>query len=202
MRLQLPLKGIGTVPGVYKTQGFGEHPEVYSQFGINAHNGLDYGAPKGTPVLASHSGELSFVTQSTGYGKHAFIYDGEFETVYGHFDSFEGVNRQVKAGEVIGYVDSTGFSTGHHLHFGVRRKINGQVQDYNNGYLGYLDPMELLFPMSNSKLAKKGGEWGFYLPAVNEAELIGKALNFGYPLPTKNDGKEVDWDNLKPDITI
>jgi hypothetical protein len=57
-------------------------------------------------------------------------------------------------------------------------------------------------PMSNVKLVKNGNEYAFYVPATGEAALIDKALNFGYPLPTKNDGKEVDWPNVRPDYTL
>lgn len=56
--------------------------------------------------------------------------------------------------------------------------------------------------MSNALLVKKGGTYGYFLPATSEQALIDKALNFGYPLPTKNDGKEVDWPNVKPEITL
>lgn len=62
----------------------------------------------------------------------------------------------------------------------------------------------LLIPklMTNARLVKNGSEYGFYLPAVNEQELIGKALNFGLPLPTTDNGSKVDWPNVKPDIVI
>ncbi len=60
----------------------------------------------------------------------------------------------------------------------------------------------LLTFMSNTLLVKKGNEYGFYLPATSEAALIDKALNTGYALPTLNNGANVDFTNLKPDIII
>ena len=57
-------------------------------------------------------------------------------------------------------------------------------------------------PMTNSKLVKNGSEWGFYMPCTNEQAMIDKALNLGIPLPTLNDGQNVDWPSLKPDIVI
>lgn len=205
MRLAYPLNGIGKVPGIYKTQSFGENPSTYAQFGMKAHNGIDWAAPKGTPILACHDGTVEYFKETTGYGWYARIYfmeDGiTWDIVNAHMSAFEGTQRTVKSGEVIGYVGTTGFSTGNHLHFGIRKTINGQIVDNNNGYFGYIDP-EPYFSMSNVKLLKNGSEWAFYVPATNEEALIDKALNFGYPLPTLEDGKKVDWNNIKPDINI
>lgn len=60
----------------------------------------------------------------------------------------------------------------------------------------------LLQFMSNVLLVKKGNEFGFYFPATNEQAMIDKALNVGYALPTLNNGANVDWNNLKPDVVI
>lgn len=54
--------------------------------------------------------------------------------------------------------------------------------------------------MTNARLVKNGNEWGFYVPATNDATLIDKSLNLGYPLPTLNNGTEVDWMNVKQDL--
>lgn len=56
--------------------------------------------------------------------------------------------------------------------------------------------------MTNSLLVKKGNEWGIYVPAIDEVSLIDKSLNFGLALPTKNNGKSIDWENVKADIII
>lgn len=56
--------------------------------------------------------------------------------------------------------------------------------------------------MTNAKLVNNKGEWGFFIPATQESTLIDKALNFGYPLPTKVNGTQVDWENTKADITV
>jgi hypothetical protein len=57
-------------------------------------------------------------------------------------------------------------------------------------------------PMTNALLVKKGDEYGYYIPATNEPAMIDKALNFGYPLATLENGTKVDWNNIKPDIVI
>lgn len=145
MNLFYPLKGIGTIPGIYLTQKFGQNLNDYTKFGLKGHNGLDWGAPLETPVLAAHDGQLYTKPQDPdGYGIYVRVKWNEdgftYDTVYGHFLRIEGEDRQVKAGDVIGYVNSTGFSTGNHLHFGIRKLLNGSVVDYGNGYLGYFDP--------------------------------------------------------------
>lgn len=205
MKLTLPLKGIGTVPGIYLTQHFGEHLNDYSQFGMKGHNGVDWAAPLMTPIYAVHDGIIQFLTEETnygtGYGKNIRMYFDEdgvtWDCIYGHLDHYEGLPRQVKQGDLIGYVDSTGFSTGNHLHFGIRKIINGAVVDYNNGYFGYIDPEPFFEPMTNTIFVHKAGtaEYGFYVPATSEDTIKDKALNFGLEI-TKSDGS-VDFSKAK-----
>lgn len=138
----------------YISQGFGENPQIYAQFGMKGHNGIDIAADTGTPIYASHAGRVRYTTDTSGYGGHARITDSEKETIYGHMSKFEGTSRNVKEGDVIGYVGSTGFSTGPHLHFGIKVfPINN-----NNGYSGSIDPMPFLKSMNQTKpyLAKDG----------------------------------------------
>lgn len=146
-KLLWPLKGIGVTPGIYITQYFGQKLNDYAQFGMKGHNGIDIAAPKGTPVLAVHDGKVEHFTDN-GYGINARLFFNEegnqYEVTYGHFWKYEGGPRAVKEGEVIGYVDSTGFSTGHHLHFGIRQYGFMGVENYNNGYFGYVDPLPLM----------------------------------------------------------
>ena len=94
------------------------------------HSGLDLGAPKGTSIRAALDGTVYFVSYaSEGYGYHLGIdHGGGFVTIYAHCSEIlvtEGT--QVKAGDIIAKVGSTGRSTGPHLHFEVR--INGEKQD-------------------------------------------------------------------------
>jgi murein DD-endopeptidase MepM/ murein hydrolase activator NlpD len=204
MKLYYPLEGIGTKPGVYITQRFGQNLNDYSQFGMKGHNGIDIAAPLGTPIKAIHDGDIEFYTEAqnygTGYGKNVRLYFKEsgftYEFVFGHLNAYEGVNRFVKRGDVIGYVGTTGFSTGPHLHLGGRKLLNGLVVEYNNGYFGYFD-IEPLFKesMSNSLLVKKGMEYGFYDPATSADGLITMMLHRGIAPPLKAD-KTLDWDEV------
>lgn len=112
----------------------------YSQYGMNGHNGIDYGLPCGTPVLAATSGSIYVGYESNGYGNYIFITasDGS-QTVYGHLSKIQA-SGQVSEGQQIALSGNTGNSTGCHLHFGYRPKN----YDKNNGFLGYIDPAPLL----------------------------------------------------------
>ena len=113
--------------------GFGNrrHP-IFG--GIRFHSGVDLAAPSGTPIVAADGGEVLQASYSGGYGYSILIYHGGgFATFYAHMSSFAvGQGQMVKRGQVIGYVGTTGWTTGPHLHFEVR--INGVAQNP----LGYL----------------------------------------------------------------
>lgn len=182
MKLQYPLRGIGVLPGIFQSQGFGEHPEVYSQMGMKGHNGIDYACPTGTFVYPAHDGRL--VTQPTepdGYGIHVRVYweeDGVTkDTVYGHLQSPIGHDRDVTTRDAIGISNNTGFSTGPHLHFGIRDKTsqNGTVINYDNGFFGYYDPIPYL-KGDNMVVYKKIGDGTLYFPVGTV--LVGYATDF------------------------
>ena len=94
------------------------------------HAGLDFSAPQGTPIYATADGTVSMSGNSgNGYGNHVIINHGYgYETLYGHMVRVKSRNGQaVKRGEVIGWVGSTGKSTGPHCHYEVHKngeKIN------------------------------------------------------------------------------
>ena len=96
-----------------------------------AHLGVDFGARKGTPVMAAGSGRVIFVGRKGGYGKTVIIRHSDgYKTLYAHLSKYrKGIKRgkYVKQGQIIGYVGNTGLSTGPHLHFGLyknNRPIN------------------------------------------------------------------------------
>ncbi len=97
---------------------------------IKFHAGLDFSAPQGTPIYATADGNVSTAgSTGNGYGNHVIINHGYgYQTLYGHMVRVKVRNGQaVKRGEVIGWVGSTGKSTGPHCHYEVHK--NGQKID-------------------------------------------------------------------------
>lgn len=88
-----------------------------------AHLGVDYAAPKGTPIMAAGNGRVKFVGVKGGYGKTLIIsHEYGYETLYAHLNGFaKNIKRgkYVKQGEIVAYIGNTGMSTGPHLHFGL-----------------------------------------------------------------------------------
>ena len=85
------------------------------------HKGVDFAAPKGTPIFAAGDGVVELCTKYGGYGNCVRIrHNGSTKTLYGHLSSFgKGIKKgiRVKQGQVIGRVGATGHATGNHLHF-------------------------------------------------------------------------------------
>jgi murein DD-endopeptidase MepM/ murein hydrolase activator NlpD len=110
------------VKGGRYTSGYGDrrHPLFRK---IRMHTGVDWAAPSGTPILAAGDGTVERVGRHGGYGNYVRIrHANGFATAYGHMHRFAaGVEPgvTVKQGQTIGYVGSTGYSTGPHLHFEV-----------------------------------------------------------------------------------
>ncbi len=105
--------------------GMRKHPIL----GYNKmHKGLDFAAPTGTPIFAAGNGIVEYVGRNGGYGKYIRIrHDSTYETAYAHLNSYKkgiGNGVRVKQGDIIGYVGSTGRSTGPHLHYEII--VNGQ----------------------------------------------------------------------------
>jgi murein DD-endopeptidase MepM/ murein hydrolase activator NlpD len=102
------------------------------------HTGVDWAAPSGTPIYASGNGVVEKAGWESGYGKYVRIrHTNGYETAYGHMTAFaRGIdeNTRVRQGQVIGFVGSTGLSTGSHLHYEIL--VNGR----------FVDPMRIKLP--------------------------------------------------------
>ena len=98
---------------------------------VRIHKGVDWAAPVGTPIAAAFDGEIVFQGDGGGYGNVVKIaHAGGRETRYAHMSKFaiaSGVGTKVKAGDIIGYIGTTGLSTGPHLHFELYQ--SGQAID-------------------------------------------------------------------------
>ena len=95
------------------------------------HNGVDYAARTGTPIMTTASGTVTFASRKGGYGNCVIVKHNEkYTTLYAHLSKFKkGVFKgsYVKQGDIIGYVGSTGYSTGPHLHYEFM--VNGKHVD-------------------------------------------------------------------------
>jgi murein DD-endopeptidase MepM/ murein hydrolase activator NlpD len=102
------------------------------------HTGVDWGADMGTPIFASGNGVVEKAGWEGGYGKYIRLrHANGYETAYGHMSAFaRGMEpgKRVRQGQVIGYVGSTGLSTGAHVHYEIL--INGR----------FVDPMKIKLP--------------------------------------------------------
>jgi murein DD-endopeptidase MepM/ murein hydrolase activator NlpD len=113
------------------------NPEVSSEFGLRPnpfglrsyemHEGIDFAGPMGTPVLATAEGVVVTAEYSGGYGNHVRIDHGyNYETLYAHLSALDvKIGDRIKRGDVVGYLGSSGRSSGPHLHYGIYR--NGQA---------------------------------------------------------------------------
>jgi murein DD-endopeptidase MepM/ murein hydrolase activator NlpD len=173
------------VSPLYINQYFGKNfSDLYISQGMLGHSGIDFMAKHGQPIYASHDGICYPEVDSAG-GNGVVIrtlipydYNGVptfFKTIYWHLiedDAVVHTGQQVKAGDIIGYADNTGASTGDHLHFGLKpqavNESNGAWMnlEQNNGYYGAIDPIKYF----NGKFASE---------ISNPKPLFSKTLYFG-----------------------
>ena len=112
--------------GGYVSSSFGGRSNPFSGYGRDWHPGIDIAVDYGTPVYASAAGYVQQAGWYGGYGNYIRLgHDFGYETAYGHMSRLAvSAGSFVKKGQVIGYVGSTGYSTGPHLHFEVLK--NGE----------------------------------------------------------------------------
>lgn len=153
MRLSYPLKGNYPVTGTFGWRGSFQLPD--GRWTDPIHWGIDWGAPAGTPIYAAHDGTVTWSGWDHSYyggGWQIQITNGEYATWYLHMQAQSpvSVGTRVKRGQLIGYVGSTGASTGPHLHLELH--VNGtpvdpapyfQQQDTSPGhdYPPYIHPI-------------------------------------------------------------
>lgn len=115
-------KGLMRTPvdGARLTSGFGMRFHPLLAFS-RMHQGVDFGAPSGSPIMAAASGVVAFAANHGGHGNYVSLrHNADLVTGYAHMSRFAvKVGQRVSQGQVIGYVGSTGLSTGPHLHYEV-----------------------------------------------------------------------------------
>lgn len=112
------------VDGARLSSGFGKRKHPILGF-TKLHRGVDFAAPAGTPIMAAGDGVVVFRGNKGGYGRYILVrHNSRYSTAYGHLSSFKrGVTKssRVRQGQVIGFVGSSGLSTGPHLHYEIHR---------------------------------------------------------------------------------
>lgn len=146
------------------TSGFGmrRHPILgYSKM----HQGVDFGAGTGVPIMAAGDGVVKQKGWVGGYGNFVLIqHNGTYSTAYGHMSRFGNIKQggRVKQGQVIGYVGATGRATGPHLHYEVRARghqVNPAAKQFN--LAGGLTGRDLAgFNASKATMAKEMARLG------------------------------------------
>jgi murein DD-endopeptidase MepM/ murein hydrolase activator NlpD len=115
--------------------GWRTHPLLHIS---ELHSGVDWGAPFGTPIFAAGNGDIEEIGLKGGYGKYVRIHHANgYETAYGHMTAFArglDVGSHVRQGQIIGFVGSSGMSTGSHVHFEII--VNDR----------FVDPMRIKLP--------------------------------------------------------
>ena len=139
MQLRLPFNGSHPL-----TQGFGENPDWYARFGLSGHNGVDWGLPVKTPIVAVDAGEaIEVLDDPPGFGRYVKLKHTWGESLYAHLEQqLVRQGQTVGAGHLVGMSGNTGNSTGPHLHFGLRIA----PYDRGDGWQGYADPHPYFYP--------------------------------------------------------
>ncbi len=111
---------------------------------IRAHRGVDYSAPRGTPIKAAGDGKVIFRGVKNGYGKTVILqHGGNITTLYAHMSSYiakAGVGARVRQGQTIGFVGATGLATANHLHYEYR--LNGVHRNPRTVDLPQAEPID------------------------------------------------------------
>ncbi|HEX4298545.1 MAG TPA: M23 family metallopeptidase [Devosia sp.] len=132
--IRRPLQGGGTLSSRF---GWRVHPIFHTRL---LHTGVDLASPTGTPIYAAGDGIVEHASWENGYGNFTMLkHVNGYETGYGHQSKIVvKVGDKVRQGQIIGYVGSTGNSTGSHLHFEIR--INGN----------FVDPLSVKLPRDHA----------------------------------------------------
>ncbi len=149
-----PLQGGGRLASRF---GYRIHPIFKTR---RLHNGVDLASPRGTPIYASGDGIVERAQWVSGYGRYVELkHVNGYETGYGHMNAIaDGIKPGVKVrqGQIIGYVGSTGNSTGNHLHFEI--KVNGR----------FVDPLSVKLPRDNSLATQQVAAFKQTMAQIND----------------------------------
>jgi murein DD-endopeptidase MepM/ murein hydrolase activator NlpD len=159
------------------TQGYWNYNPQWYAYSGGYHTGIDYGANCGTHVKSVTSGTIIKVGFDSGFGNYVMVNHGEFLALYAHLSGFNcNTWQHLEEGQVLGFIGTTGFSTGCHLHFETKRLGSGL-------YNGWFNPVEIFNKGGNVNLLDKYGyQLGVtpktfaHLSNPDEAKVVGVNL--------------------------
>lgn len=139
-----------------------------------AHNGVDYAAARGTPILATADGKVTLAGKKGGYGRTVIIsHAGRFSSLYAHMSRYgKGIKSgvRVKQGQIIGYIGSSGLATGPHLHYEFR------VDGVHRNPLTYKTPKaKSIAETSKAKFLTMANKYTAQLKDINVDYQLAKA---------------------------
>lgn len=142
---------VGDFPITFKFGQLPSDPSLltkYTEWGLHGHNGIDFGLPIGTQVLACETGSVIQVGEFDDFGISITLQHTWGTSIYAHLkEARTTLEQSVRQGFCIGLSGQSGLVLGPHLHFGI--KPNNP--DFQNGYGGYIDPTQLLVSATELK---------------------------------------------------
>ncbi len=148
-----PLPGSPTI-----TQGFGQNPDMYKQYGFDGHNGFDFGVPEGTLIYAPHDGVAKVTDDGAiGYGLYLVIDAPTRRSILAHCSQMLVSDGQsISQGDPVARSGASGNCYGAHLHWTFKILQHGLVQNKDNGYDGAMDVSELTRLWQQQDLRRDG----------------------------------------------
>ncbi|MDP1760520.1 MAG: peptidoglycan DD-metalloendopeptidase family protein [Candidatus Woesebacteria bacterium] len=157
--LRVPFNG--DYPATFAFSATSDNEEIkkkFTEWGITGHNGIDYGLPEGTEVVAAADGKVIQAGDNGDFGISITIQHSWGQSLYAHLKETKvSQDQEVKAGDPIGLSGQTGAAFGEHLHFAIKPNDS----NINNGYLGFVDPSPYFGkpePARNASHSDAGGE--------------------------------------------
>ena len=156
------------VNGARLSSGFGKRKHPILGF-TKMHRGTDFAAPRGTPIMAAGDGVIDYIGRNGSYGNYIRIrHNSTYKTAYAHMSGFErGLTKgaRIKQGETIGYIGTTGRSTGPHLHYEVLE--NGRQRN----------PMSVKLPAGEKLKGQELKRFAAALPALDQKIAVARDDN-------------------------
>ena len=156
------------VNGARLSSGFGKRKHPILGF-TKMHRGTDFAAPRGTPIMAAGDGVIDYIGRNGSYGNYIRIrHNSTYKTAYAHMSGFKrGLTKgaRIKQGETIGYIGTTGRSTGPHLHYEVLE--NGRQRN----------PMSVKLPAGEKLKGQELKRFAAALPALDQKIAVARDDN-------------------------